>query len=155
MLRFVKDYIEGLSPRLERMYAILLLIPGSVLAVLLWQVPVTESLTVSALLIDRVLQALTLFVLPVAMLLVIGGPWWLARVALVAGMIVSVVLGASTSLAATQPSIIGRHMALALATLLAGIVILLGHCIKSWSPHDGGCHSLRYCPCFHSCNSGI
>jgi hypothetical protein len=125
----VKDYVESLSPRLERMYAILLLTPGSVLAVLLWQVPATEPLTVSALLIDRVLQALTLFVLPVAVVLVIGGPWWLARMALVAGMIVSVVLGASTSLAATQPSIVGWRMALALATLLAGIVILL------WSLH--------------------
>lgn len=70
-------------PRLERTWAIILLIPGSALAVLLWQAPATESLTVSALLVDRVLQALTLFVLPVAVVLAIGGPWWLARVAIV------------------------------------------------------------------------
>src|SRR5437868_6373598 len=95
----VKGYIKSLSPWRERMFVLVLLVPGSVLAVLLWQAPATEPITVSALLVDRILQVLTLFVLPAAVLLLIGGPWWLARVAAVAGMIVSVVLGASTSLA--------------------------------------------------------
>lgn len=120
----VKGHLAGLGYWWARGLSVFLLVPCSVLAVFYWRVPVTDPLTVSALLVDRVLEVSTAFVLPVAVLLLILASSRLASAAAVGGGIVSVVLGTSTSLAALRPPVKAWKTALAVITLVAGIVLL-------------------------------
>lgn len=122
-------------PRTVRFLGLLLLSPACALAVLFWRVPVAEPLTVSALLVDRVLLACTALLLPVCVVAMAFARWSWARRGAVAGAMVAVALGGSTSLAALRPPFDPLPTALALVALGGGLTLLLwtqGGLLLSW-----------------------
>jgi hypothetical protein len=136
VVRF-RTYLEKhpWNPWHVRFLGMLLLSPACVLAVVFWQVPVAEPLTVSALLVDRVLLVCTALLLPVCVVALAFAPWSWARRGALAGAIVAVALGGSTSLAALRPPIDTLPTRLALAALGGGLVLLFwtqGGLLLSW-----------------------
>jgi hypothetical protein len=106
-----------------------------VLAFVFWRVPVAEPLTVSALLVDRVLLVCTVLLLPVCVVAMAFARWSWARRGAVVGAIVAVALGGSTSLAALRPPVNASSTGLALAALGGGLVLLFwtqGGLLLSW-----------------------
>jgi len=111
-------YLRKRRPWTQRFLGLILLSPAFALAFVFWRVPVTEPLTVSALLADRVLLVGTALVLPVCVLALVAGTWQWARRGAVAGATVAVALGFSISLAALRPPVDPRPTVLAMATWL-------------------------------------
>jgi hypothetical protein len=109
----------------ERALVLLLNLPVSWLAVLFWRVPVEDALTVSALLLDLVLQVCTAVVFPVALGFVLVAPKSLARVGSVVCAVVSVLLGGSVALAALRSQANLVPTLVACGSLLCGIVVLI------------------------------
>jgi hypothetical protein len=119
----VRAYLKR-HPWIQRVLGLILLSPVCVLAVVFWGVPVSEPLTVSALLADRALLLCTALVLPVCVLVLAAGSWRWARLGAVAGAVVAVALGGSTSLAALRPPVDPWPTVLAAAALAGGIGLL-------------------------------
>jgi hypothetical protein len=90
-----------------------------------WQVSAADPLTISALLLDRMLQVATIVVLPVATLLLLTAAWPVASVAAATAGGVSLVLGASTGLPALRPPADIFPTLMALAATLAGAILLV------------------------------
>jgi len=105
----------------QRAVALLLLVPTVWLSILFWAVPASNPLTVSALLLDRILQVATALALPVAVVGVAVAPWPLARPAALAGGIVSVMLGGSAVTAALRPPVEGWTTLLSVLSLVCGL----------------------------------
>jgi hypothetical protein len=89
------------------------------------EVPVKDPLTISALLLDRLLQ-LTVLVFPLSLLAVLIAPVQIARLGAVIGSICSASLGGSASLSALgQGPVKSFPTILAVVCLLIGLVVLL------------------------------
>jgi hypothetical protein len=120
-----RGYRARLAPWRSRAVALLLMLPAGWLAVLFWRVDFVDPLTVSALVLDRTLEAATVFVLPPAALLTLLAPWTLARLGAAAGGAVSVLLGSSAALAALRPPFDLWPTLLAAVSLFAGVALLV------------------------------
>lgn len=128
------------APWRPRFAALLLLVPACWLAVLFWQVPVDDPLTLSALLLDRILQVSTGVVLPLALLLTLGATWEIARPAAATGGAVSFLLGTSAAFAALRPPANWFPTALAVLSAAAGATLLI------WVLHRLGRKKLAVLP---------
>jgi hypothetical protein len=101
------------------------MVPNVILSILFWQVPVEDPLTISALLIDRLLQ-LTVVVFPFSLLAVLIAPLRIARLGAVIGSICSASLGGSAALSAWEQEPVKRFPTiLAVVCLVIGVVLLL------------------------------
>lgn len=123
-----------------RFAALLMLVPAGWLAYLFWQVPVDDPLTLSAFLLDRILQVSTGLMLPLAMLLILVAPWRIARPAAVVGGAVSFVLGLSVVFAALRPPVDWWPVVLAVLSATAGAALLI------WVLHRLGHRKLPVLP---------
>ena len=103
---------------------LLLMVPNLILSILFWRVQAYDALTVSALLVDRVLQiASALF--PISLVVVLVSPVRVARVGAVVGSLCSALLGLSASVNALRPPIDLIPTMLALVCLIIGLVWLV------------------------------
>lgn len=119
-------YFKGLRPcYYHRCLAVVLMAPAIVLSILFWRTSVRDPLTVSALLLDRILQFATALVLPLALLCTLLAPWRAARMAAITAAAISIVLGAATTMSALRAPVEGRSAALSVVTLISGSVLLV------------------------------
>jgi hypothetical protein len=100
---------------------LVLLVPAGWLAVLFWRVPVHDPLTVSSLLLDRLMQVATAVALPAVVVGVALGPREVARAAALVGGLVSVLLGGCVAAVALRPPVDVAPTLLALLTLACGL----------------------------------
>jgi hypothetical protein len=108
----------------QRAAALMLLAPTIWLAILFWRVPAANPLTVSALLLDRIAQAITAVALPLAVVGVAVAPWPVARPAALTGGVASVLLGGFVGLAALRPPVNVWPTMLAALALVCGLGLL-------------------------------
>jgi hypothetical protein len=105
------------------------MLPNIILSILYLLVDVHDPLTVSAFLVDLVLQIATFVVFPVSLIVVLFAPLSIARVGAIIASICSALLGISASLSALQPP---RKT---LPTILAVVCAVIGVALLLWLTH--------------------
>jgi hypothetical protein len=102
------------------------MVPNLILSILYLREDVADPLTISALLVDRVLQITTAFVFPISLLVVLIAPVRIARVGAVVGSICSALLGGSATVSALRPP---REI---FTTILAIVCLAIGLTLLGW-----------------------
>jgi hypothetical protein len=121
-MSWIKGYLAQLPPWGDRLTALLLVTPGCVLAVLFWRVPVSNPISVEALLVDRILEIATT-TLPLTVMIIIFGTWRFARWAAFLAALVCAVLGVATALAGLRPPVDAWPTVLAILAAVSGLTL--------------------------------
>jgi hypothetical protein len=114
-----KHFENGRGPFL------VLMVPNMILSVLYLAVDVDDPLTISALLVDRVLQIVSAIVFPISLVMVLSATIQIARVGAVIASICSSVLGISASVSALRPPIKILPTTLAVICSVIGVASLV------------------------------
>jgi hypothetical protein len=109
---------------------LLQMVPNLILSILFWRVRAYDALTISALLVDRILQIATVIVFPISLVIVLISPVRIARIGAVVASICSLILGLSASVNALRPPIDILPTMLALVCLIIGVASLV------WLTHN-------------------
>jgi hypothetical protein len=119
--------VASLRKRFEngRALFLILMVPNMILSILYLAVDVDDPLTISALLVDRVLQITSAIVFPISLVMVLSAPIRIARVGAIIASICSALLGISASVSALRPPIKILPTALAVICAVIGVASLV------------------------------
>jgi hypothetical protein len=108
---------------------LLLMVPNIILSVLYWRVDAKDPLTISALLVDRILEITTAIVFPISLVIVLISPVQIARIGAIGASLCSTILGVSASVSALRPP---RER---FTTMLALVCLIIGLATLVWLTH--------------------